>query len=37
MIRPAAMLASLSNDPSLCEVARAVEATTTAIIEAAAA
>jgi len=35
MIRPAAMLASLSNDPSLREVARAVEASTTAIIEAA--
>ena len=37
MIRPAAMLASLSNDPSLRDVARAVEASTTAIIEAAAA
>ncbi len=37
MIRPAAMLASLSSDPALQEVARAVEAATTAIIEAAAA
>ena len=37
MIRPEAMLASLSADPSLREVARAVEASTTAIIEAAAA
>ena len=37
MIRPAAMLASLSGDPSLREVARAVEASPTAIIEAAAA
>jgi hypothetical protein len=36
MIRPAAMLASLSNDPSLRELARAVEAATMAIIEAAA-
>ena len=36
MIRPAAMLASLSGDPSLCEVARAVEASTMAIIEVAA-
>jgi uncharacterized protein (DUF302 family) len=35
MIRPEAMLASLSADPSLKEVARAVEASTTAIIEAA--
>jgi uncharacterized protein (DUF302 family) len=35
MIRPAGMLASLSADPSLREVARAVEASTTAIIEAA--
>jgi uncharacterized protein (DUF302 family) len=37
MIRPAAMLASLSADPSLREVARAVEASTMAIIQAAAA
>jgi uncharacterized protein (DUF302 family) len=37
MIRPEAMLASLSADPSLGEVARAVEASTTAIITAAAA
>ena len=37
MIRPEAMLASLSADPSLKELARAVEASTTAIIEAAAA
>jgi uncharacterized protein (DUF302 family) len=37
MIRPAAMLASLSADPSLREVAQAVEASTTAIIEVAAA
>lgn len=37
MIRPGAMLASLSADPSLREVARAVEASTAAIIEAAAA
>jgi uncharacterized protein (DUF302 family) len=37
MIRPEAMLASLSADPFLREVARAVEASTTAIIEAAAA
>jgi hypothetical protein len=37
MIRPAAMLASLSADPSLREVAQAVEASTKAIIEAAAA
>jgi len=37
MIRPAAMLASLSADPSLSEVAHAVEASTMAIIEAAAA
>jgi uncharacterized protein (DUF302 family) len=36
MIRPAAMLASLSADPYLREVAQAVEASTTAIIEAAA-
>ncbi len=37
MIRPEAMLAGLSADPSLREVARAVETSTTAIIEAAAA
>jgi hypothetical protein len=37
MIRPAAMLASLSADPSLRAVAQAVEASTMAIIEAAAA
>jgi uncharacterized protein (DUF302 family) len=37
MIRPGAMLASLSPEPSLKEVARAVEASTKAIIEAAAA
>jgi uncharacterized protein (DUF302 family) len=37
MIRPAAMLAGLSSEASLQEVARAVEASTTAIIEAAAA
>ncbi len=37
MIRPEAMLASLSADPSLKEVARAEEAATKAIIEAAAA
>ena len=37
MIRPEAMLAGLSTDPSLGKVARAVEASTTAIIEAAAA
>ena len=37
MIRPGAMLASLSADPSLREVAQAVEASTKAIIEAAAA
>ena len=37
MIRPGAMLASLSADPSLREVAQAVEASTTAIIEVAAA
>ena len=37
MIRPEAMLASLSADPSLGEVARAVEASTTAIIKASAA
>ena len=37
MIRPEAMLASLSADPALKEVARAVEASTTAIIEDAAA
>jgi hypothetical protein len=36
MIRPAAMLASLSADPSLRAVAQAVEASTMAIIEAAA-
>ncbi|MCP9820697.1 DUF302 domain-containing protein [Synechococcus sp. Cruz-9H2] len=35
MIRPKAMLAILSADPSLKDVARAVEASTTAIIEAA--
>ena len=37
MIRPGAMLASLSADPSLRAVAQAVEASTMAIIEAAAA
>jgi len=37
MLRPEAMLTSLSTDPSLREVAREVEASTTAIIEAAAA
>ncbi|MDM7952749.1 MAG: DUF302 domain-containing protein [Cyanobium sp. CZS 25K] len=37
MLRPEAMLASLSTDPSLREAAREVEASTTAIIEAAAA
>ncbi len=37
MIRPEEMLASLSADPSLKEVAHAVEASTMAIIEAAAA
>lgn len=37
MIRPGVMLAGLSSDPSLQVVARAVEAATTAIIEAAAA
>jgi hypothetical protein len=37
MIRPEAMLAGLSADPSLQEVAREVETSTTAIIEAAAA
>jgi uncharacterized protein (DUF302 family) len=37
MIRPEAMLAGLSAEPSLKELARAVEASTTAIIEAAAA
>jgi uncharacterized protein (DUF302 family) len=37
MIRPEAMLAGLSADPSLQEVARAVETSTKAIIEAAAA
>lgn len=37
MIRPEVMLAGLSADPSLKELARAVEASTRAIIEAAAA
>lgn len=37
MIRPEVMLAGLSADPSLQEVARAVEASTTAVIKAAAA
>jgi uncharacterized protein (DUF302 family) len=36
MIRPEGMLRSLSSDPELMEVARQVEADTTAIIEAAA-
>lgn len=36
MIRPAAMLSALSSDPELAEVAQQVEATTIAIIEAAA-
>ena len=36
MIRPEGMLSSLSSDPELMEVARQVEADTTAIIEAAA-
>jgi hypothetical protein len=36
MIRPEVMLAGLSADPSLQEVPRAVEASTTAIIKAAA-
>ena len=37
MIRPEGMLAGLSADPSLKEVARAVEESTTAIIKTAAA
>lgn len=36
MIRPAGMLSALSSDPELMEVARQVESSTTAIIEAAA-
>jgi uncharacterized protein (DUF302 family) len=36
MIRPEGMLQALSSDPELLEVAREVESTTTAIIEAAA-
>ncbi|MFS6828006.1 DUF302 domain-containing protein [Cyanobium sp. ATX-6F1] len=36
MVRPAVMLSALSSDPELAEVARQVEATTIAIIEAAA-
>lgn len=35
MIRPAAMLSALSSDPELAEVARQVEASTMAIIQAA--
>lgn len=35
MVRPAVMLSALSSDPGLAEVARQVEATTIAIIEAA--